>query len=330
LALPLAEVYGQPGLAGVLATLALLPLIQSLRSPGQPMLRRSLNYRAVALDEVGQTFVGVVVTVMTAILFHSVWALVAGTLAGAATGVLISYIQCPVRPVFVWDRTAGHRLLNVSKQVFINTFLMALLLNSDRLLGLSLVTVEQMGLYAVAWNLAGVLEILLSRACDVYFSALSRQGDPVLRAVMHEKVCFRMALILMPAMAFGIVAAPWLIRLLYDTRYAGAGVLFALLFARLMLKCLGQIQFQYLLSRAEIRVATVSYGTALIAQAVLMMPLALHWGALGLAISAFASTAVLVMVQSTILWFRGEIKPLPLFLTLGWTLTGLVMLSCFV
>ena len=36
-----------------------------------------------------------------------------------------------------------------------------------------------------------------------------------------------------------------------DARYAAAGVLFSLMLARLMLRCLGQIQFQYLLARAE-------------------------------------------------------------------------------
>jgi O-antigen/teichoic acid export membrane protein len=200
-------------------------------------------------------------------------------------------------------------------------------LNSDRLLGLSLVTVEQMGLYAVAWNLAGVMETLLSRACDIYFSALSRLTDPALREALHERVCLRATHLVMPAMALGVALAPWLIRVLYDARYAGAGVLFGLLFARLMLRCLGQIQFQYLLAQAEIRVATVAYGIGLLTQAVLLLPLTQHWGVLGLAISAFASTAAVTLIQSAILWFRGEIRALPLLITLGWSFVALLLLS---
>lgn len=323
LAFPLAELYGQPELAAVLAALALLPLLQSLRSPGQPVLRRKLNYRAICADEIGQTLVAVIVTIGVALVFHSVWAIVAGTLAGAAAGIVISYIQCPVWPARSWDRTAKQRLLHVSRQVFFNSFLMALLLNSDRLLGLSLVTVEQMGLYAVAWNLAGVLDTLLSRACDVYFSALSRLVDAASREALHERICFRATLAMMPCMALGVAIAPWLIRVLYDARYAGAGTLFALLVARLMARGLGQIQFQYLLVRAEIRVATVSYGVALLAQAAMLIPFTQQWGVQGLAISALFSTTVLTVVQSGILWIRGESRLLPLVITIVWMFAGL-------
>src|SRR5437016_5910515 len=55
LALPVASFCGQPELASVLMALALYPLLQALRSPGMPMLRRRLDYRALFLDEVGQT-----------------------------------------------------------------------------------------------------------------------------------------------------------------------------------------------------------------------------------------------------------------------------------
>ena len=326
LAFPLAGMSGQPDLAAVLVALALLPVLQALRSPGQPALRRQLNYRAVALDEIGQTVVGIAVTLATAWFDHSVWAVVAGTLAGATAGIVISYVQCPMLPAWCWDRAAGRRLLRVSRQVFVNTFLMALLLNSDRLLGLSLITVEQMGLYAVAWNLAAVLDVLLSRACDVYYSSLSRLVDPALREALHERTCRRVASFAMPALALAVALAPWVIRILYDARYMGAGILFALLVARLMVRCMGQIQFQYLLAKAEIRVATVAYGIAILAQAAMLIPLTRHWGAAGLAASALASTTVLTLAQSVILWCRSEIRLLPALMTVGWMLAGLALL----
>jgi O-antigen/teichoic acid export membrane protein len=327
LALPLADAYGQPDLAGILAALALLPVLQALRSPGQPVLRRELNFRALFVDEIGQIIVGTSVTLIVAWSTHSVWAIVAGTLAGTCASIVISYIQCPIRPAWIWDTTACHHLLRVSRQIVLNTFLMALLMNSDRLLGLKLVSLEQMSLYAVAWNLAAVLDSLLARACDVYFSTLSRIIDPIRRAALHNRVCLRVSAIAMPGLALGVGLAPSTIRLFYDVRYAGAGVLFALLVARLMLRTLGQIQFQYLLARAKIRIASLAYFGALLVQAAILIPLTQQWGGIGLAVAALVSTTVLTILQTAMLWLSGECKTTPLFLSIGWVLFGLFLLS---
>jgi O-antigen/teichoic acid export membrane protein len=325
LAWPMARFYGQPDLAGVLAALALLPCLQALRSPGMPILRRRLNYRALFVDEVGQTIATVGVMVVSAWSFRSVWAIVAGVHAGAVASIVISYVLCPVRPRRIWDREALGGILHLSRQVLVNTLLMALWFNSDRLLGLRLLSLEEMGLYAVAWNLAAVLDGLLNRACDVYFSMLSRAPDPMRRANWHETVCARLALTAMPAFALGVLCAPWIVHLLYDARYAGASIPFALLAARLMLRGLGQVQFQYLLAGAQIRAATAAYGTALLVQGVLLVPLTRYWGGTGLALAALASTAVVTLIQSLLMWQRGQGRLVPFFITLGWTLFAVVL-----
>jgi O-antigen/teichoic acid export membrane protein len=193
------------------------------------------------------------------------------------------------------------------------------------LLGLRLLSLEEMGLYAVAWNLAAVLDGLLNRACDVYYSMLSRTADPVRRADWHETVCAQLALAGMPVFALGVLCAPWLIHLLYDARYAGASIPFALLAARLMFRGLGQVQFQYLLARAQIRAATVAYGTALLVQGILLIPLTRCWGGVGLALAALASMAVVTFVQSLLMWQRGQGRLAPFFITLGWTLLAVVL-----
>jgi O-antigen/teichoic acid export membrane protein len=326
LALPLAAFYMQPELASVLAALALYPVLQALRSPGMPVLRRQLNYRALFIDEVGQTLVSVVVTLACGWAWHSVWAMVAGVLAGATGGVVISYLLCPMRPRWGLDRSAVHGILHISRQVFVNTLLMALWFNSDRLLGLRLVSLEEMGLYAVAWNLACVLEGLQNRACDVYFSVLSQSTDTPQLAEWHDRNCARLALAAMPVMALGVLASPWVVHILYDPRYAGASLLFAVLAARLMLRSLGQLQFQYLLAQAEINVATVAYAVALLVQAVLIVPLAQRWGGLGLAVAALMSTIVVTFVQCLLLWWRSQSRMAPFFITLGWTLLVVVPL----
>ena len=298
LALPYAVFTKLPALAGILAALALRPALIALRSPGMPALRKRLHYRSLFVEELTQTGAGTIVSLALALATHSIWAIVWGTLAGACSAVAVSYVLCPMRPRPLWDREAAREIGHLGRQVLINTMVMALWLNMDRLLGPRFIPLAEMGIYAVAWNLAAVLEGLVTRACDVYFSMLSRRGDALGQAAWHEAVCRKLTWLALPLGPLAIGLAPFLIRLLYDSRYAAASPLFALLVARLLIRTLGQVQFQYLMARAEVHVATRAYLVALAVQAALFAGLVPAFGATGLALAALGSTTALTFVQS--------------------------------
>jgi|GEM_PF-2357782 len=303
-ATPLAAFTRQPEMLAVLLGLSIRPGLFALRSPGMPTLKRSLNYRALFIDEVTQTAVGTAVSLSLAWATRSIWAIVAGTLAGALAGVLVSYILAPIRPRLCWDREAARDIGHLGRQVFINTLVMALWLNMDRLIGLRFVSLPEMGLYAVAWNLASVLEALVTRACDVYFAMLARRGDSATQAAWHEAIDRRVTRLILPAGIVAIALSPLAIRLLYDSRYAGAQILFAVMVARLLIRSLGQFQFQYLLVRAEVHLATRAYAVALTVQAILFTLLVPRLGPLGLALAALGSTTALTFVQTWLITRR--------------------------
>lgn len=300
-ATPMATFTYQPALATILIALAFRPALFALRSPGMPTLRRNLNYRGLFIDEIAQTAIGTAVSVGLALATHSIWSIVAGTLAGALTGIVVSYWLCPIRPRFLWDRPAAREIGHLGRQVFLNTLVMALWMNLDRLLGLRFITLPQMGLYAVAWNLASVLETLVTRACDVYFSMLVRRGDTAAQDKWHAKICGRAVQFGVPLGMAAVAFSPRVITLLYDSRYAAAGPLFAVLMARLLVRSLGQVQFQYLLARAEVHTATRAYVVALVVQAALFFALVPRFGATGLALAALGSTTAFTLVQTWLL-----------------------------
>jgi O-antigen/teichoic acid export membrane protein len=316
LAMPLAGYYHQPGLLYVLVALATRSTLYALRSPGMPVLRRELNYRAVFFEEISLMLVGTGVSLTLAYLTRSVWAIVGGTLAGVVAAVVTSYILRPGLPGWTWDRKASADLSHMGRQIFFNTALMALWMNADRLVGLHFVTPLQMGLYAVAWNLSSVLEGLALHSCDVYFSMLSRINDLEARAAWHRRVCERIVIWAMPLLAVGVILAPVAIRVLYDRRYAGAGVIFAILMARLMARILGLVQFQHLLATGEVWIATRAFFVALVVQGTLLATLGRSFGVIGIASSGLASTIVLTGTQAAMIHFRGERGLRPLFITL--------------
>lgn len=321
LAWPLSLVYEQPELFPVLAVLAIRPAIFALRSPATPNLRRHLNYRAVFLDELAQTVLGATVSLALAWTTHSLWSIVAGTIAGAMVGVLTSYLLVPMRPRRLWDTAAAQAIGALGRQVFVNTLVMSLWLNLDRILGLNYLTKTVMGYYAVAWTLASVAETLVTRCCDVHFSMLSRTSDPQAKARSHARVARKAVRCIAPIFTLGIVLAPSVINLLYDERYEPAGPLFAILIARLMVRGLGQLDFQYLLAMGDIRATTRGYALALAVQALLLSTLTPLLGASGLAWSCLLSTAV-VTVSQTLSLGREATEARR---RLGWTIISMIL-----
>ncbi len=298
LAVPMALFTRQPALAGVLFALAFRPLIWDFRSPAVPTIKRRLDYRSVFIDETVQTVVGSAVTVLLAWWTHSLWSIVAGTLAGTVSAVVISYVLAPMRPRFTLDPEAVRDLGHLGRQILINTIVMALWLNIDRLVGLRFVALPEMGLYAVAGNLAAVFELLMARAFDVYFSMLVRNTDLDQRDRWHRAAMRRMVALGAPLGAVGIALSPVVIWILYDRRYRAAAPLFAILIARLVVRAFGQLEFQDLLARASVNLATRAYAVGLAVQAGLFFLLVPRYGALGLALAALGSTTAVTAVQN--------------------------------
>ena len=98
--------------------------------------------------------------------------------------------------------------------------------------------------------------------------------------------------------AVGIMLGQFVIDLLYDDRYAGAGIILSIFMGRLMIRGIGQLQFQHLLARGEVKNATFAYGVALAVQFAVFYPLVVNFGGAGLAISGLISTTVLTVSQA--------------------------------
>jgi O-antigen/teichoic acid export membrane protein len=289
-----------------------------------PLLRRNLEYRALFADEVAQTVAGVVVSIAVAALVpgSGAWALVAGTLAGTAVGVVMSYALAPMTPRCHWDRAIARHLAGFGGAVFVNTLVMAVWLNLDRLLGPRLMPLEPLGWYVLAWSLAGAAEAVVTRGTDVYFTLLTRRS-PEERTAWHDATADRVMRLAGPALAAGICVAPLVVRVLYDSRYHAAGVLVAVLLARLLARTAGQIDFQLLLASGRLRPAAIGYIAGAAVQLGLMIPLTLAYGVLGLAASVVVSTVVVAATQALLVPELGRRALARLGAALGWGALGL-------
>ena len=90
-----------------------------------------------------------------------------------------------------------------------------------------------------------------------------------------------------------------------------------------MVRAIGQLQFQYLLALAQVRLATYAYLAAVIVQVALFFPMVQNFGVAGMAITVLISTTVVTLTQSYLLQKRVGQGMREFSSTLGWAVCGI-------
>jgi len=95
---PFAHFYNDPRLAGLLCMLSLSSVSRGLFSPRLAFYQKNMSFWRDLVMEVGGKAMGFTVSVTTAVLTGSYWAIAAGTVATPVTTLVISYVIAPYRP----------------------------------------------------------------------------------------------------------------------------------------------------------------------------------------------------------------------------------------
>src|SRR3954451_21590482 len=95
---PVAGLYHDERLVGVMAALGASVFLGGLTNPRSIMLQRDLIFWQEFVLNVAQKLAGFLVSIAIAYYYRSYWALVIGTLAMQLTNVLVSYTILPYRP----------------------------------------------------------------------------------------------------------------------------------------------------------------------------------------------------------------------------------------
>lgn len=227
LAWPLAKFYGEPELMYLLPVGSLGILISGFNSTSLLSLRRRLDIAVPTLIEIVSQVFGLIVIVIWAYFQRSVWALVAGGLAGGILKLVASHwISVGYRNRFEWDPAAKEEILSFGKWIFGSSALFFLSRQSDRLMMAHFLGVATLGIYSIALNLSEALGTAVTRIIQgvlfPIFSRIHRESPSELSNIYYRMRIRMDAMALIPLGAL-MVLSQVVIDVLYDDRYRAAG-----------------------------------------------------------------------------------------------------------
>ena len=235
LALPAARLYNEPMLAQLLPVASLNALILGFVTTKMATANRHLMLGRLTAVELGTQAAGIVIMVILAIWWQSVWALViGGILSTLLKVILLDKVLPGHRNRLQWERAALHDLFGFGKYIFLSTIAGFLIRQSDRAVLGAYISLAALGVYNVGYFL-GTVPILLSRAAVNRIILPVYRMRPTTENVQNRAQVFQTRRFLIAGtMMLGVILAysgvP-LVEFLYDDRYHLAGpvvVLFSL------------------------------------------------------------------------------------------------------
>ena len=227
LAWPMSLLYEEPRLRLLVPIVAFAAIITGFASTAIYTLVRQVRPAPhVALDLGVQAF-DIVVIIVWAWFSPTVWALVAGALAGPLLRVVVSHRLIPgYRNRLGFDRSDAQSIFRFGRWIFLATAATFVISQGDRVVLGKFLTLEQFGVYSVAFFLAqaltGSIQLLSG---NVLFPVYSRLVSRPLEAVRRDIFRVRRLLLALsiPVLCVLAVFGDRIVDLLYDSRYADAG-----------------------------------------------------------------------------------------------------------
>jgi O-antigen/teichoic acid export membrane protein len=204
----------------VRAMACIFPLV-AFENVGVFLFFRRLDFRARALYEIASESLRLVATVLLALLWRDVWALILGQVVGALAATSLSYAMHPFRPRVEWHWSVMRELLSYGKFITGSALTYFILAQGDNAVVGKVLGSFPLGYYSLAYTLAlsphAAVGDTLNRVLLPAYATIQRQ-DARLRSGFLEIRQLSAAAVL-PLAALLAMAAPEVVGVLLGERW---------------------------------------------------------------------------------------------------------------
>lgn len=221
------SVYADPRLPAMVLVFALCALLQGAESMHIATAQRGLQSQLLTRLELLAQLAGMLVTIACALWTRSVWSLLLGTVTATLARTVLSYtlLQGPrYRPC--WERDSVRDIVGFGKWIFLSSVIGFAAAHGEKLILGGTLAAQDFGVFSIAsLLLAAIVGLVGNLNAHLVFPSLSealRSGEAAAHQV-YTRVQQIGDAILGGIAGLTLVLGSWVVRILYDARYAEAG-----------------------------------------------------------------------------------------------------------
>jgi O-antigen/teichoic acid export membrane protein len=299
---PMSLFYHNSTLKFLLPVLALSTLLSGFNSTNLLTLSRHMGVRRLFAIDGSTSVVSLVVTIAWAYFSPSVWAIVAGQLAGSTYRLVLSHmprVTPGIRNSFHLEKASVTSMIHFGKWIMIATAFFFFASQSDRLILGKLITLSLLGIYGLAYSLSDIpRQVILALGARVAYPFIAKIINLPKEEFQAKFLHYRFLFLLVGAFLLSVMAnwGPLVILKLYDKRYHEAAWMIPILTLGLWDSLLYQTTVPVLLSLGKPKYT--AFGNALYCLSIVVgIPVAFHfYGMLGAVIAIAAGDWPLYLV----------------------------------
>lgn len=298
----------------VVRALAVVVMLRAFTNPAIARLQRELKFLPIALMNLSDPVVSVIVLVPLLLMRPDSWALMLAFIAGQAARTVVSYVICPYRPRFKIGMAQARELASFGRWMVSAQVVIYLCLSGDNLFVGRTMGPAALGLYALAFRITELPTTLLTRG----------MGDsilPVFSKLQHDRAAlsqfFRKAVLWVSCGAFAISAAivagaPLIQKVFLSARWDGIVPVIRILAVGALLRAVLAVAGALSVAVGRPDINFHMNATRLVVMAVTIYPLAQRFGLIGVGLSvALGLVAHLVVCMVTARQFLAVPHPDP-------------------
>jgi len=313
-------IYGDEQLPLLLIIVGLTAVITAHKTMAPAIESRELNRGRLEVIDLISQICGISMMLSIAWNFHSIWALVSAGVVAKMVNVVLTYKLFSYRHQFAWNKEIVKEVFTFGKWIVGASVLSYLALQGDKLIFASYVSASELGVYSIAFMLAGVVSSILDKLT-------SKIGLPVFSRIVAESpgklkdkyyfIRLRQDFIVFTLIGGLIAIAPTLIDFLYDDRYYDAGWILQILsislvgfvMTRLGLSCLTALGC----TKIRMHIMLVKSLMIFIGLPILLNKYGLEGAVWGVTLSAFVGIPIqyVEMNRKGVFSFIKEVRVLP-------------------
>jgi len=229
----LADHFQEPSLSALLPIAAISLIFKGFTSANQHLYSRELGVKNIVLAKIFVQLISITLVIILSFIYHSIWAIVFGSLLTALLNTLLSFILFKhFKMRLKLDKKVVSSIFKIGKWLFFATMFHFFISQGDRLLLGALIDKTELGLYNLAAMFTQIpISILAALSGNILLPYLAKSFNekPENFNQNFNELVYKILKYILPLVATLAILGNYIIQLLYPAEFHLAGQILQLL-----------------------------------------------------------------------------------------------------